>query len=61
MKEKSKGTMILYNSFIYNKEDKTNKSNNKYFLIGTKEGCTIYRSDPLKKGFKLSKKNKIIK
>lgn len=37
---------ILYNSF--------NKDLS-YFLIGTKEGCTIYQTDPLKKGFDLSK------
>lgn len=27
----------------------------KYFLVGTKDGCTIYNSEPFQKGFKLSK------
>lgn len=35
---------MLYSSFNYN---------NKYFLIGTKEGCTIFQVDPFKKGFDL--------
>ncbi len=39
---------ILYTSF-------SQDSKNSYFLIGTKEGCTIYQTDPFKKGFDLSK------
>ena len=38
---------ILYHSF--------NQDLN-YFLIGTKEGCTIYKTYPLRTGFELSKK-----
>lgn len=39
---------ILYNSF---------NQDYKCFLIGTEKGCTIYHSEPYKKGFELSKKN----
>lgn len=39
---------ILYNSF---------NQDYKCFLIGSKKGCTIYQSEPFKKGFELSKKN----
>jgi len=38
---------ILYNSF---------NQDYKCFLIGTEKGCTIYHSEPYKKGFELSKK-----
>ena len=44
----SENKKILYTSF-------NQYSNNSYFLIGTKEGCTIYQTDPFKKGFDLSK------
>jgi hypothetical protein len=30
----------------------------KCFLVGTKEGCIIYHSEPFKNGFKLGKKKK---
>ena len=42
---------ILYNSF---------NQDYKCFVLGTKDGCRIYHSDPIKKGFKLSKKIFII-
>ena len=45
MKKKSQDK-ILYTSF---------NQDNTYFLIGTKYGCTIYKTDPFKKGFELSK------
>lgn len=45
MKEKNK---ITYTSF--NQGTDAN-----YFLIGTKDGCTLYQADPFKKGLKLSK------
>ena len=41
--EKSK---IIYNSF---------NQDLSYFLIGTKEGCTIYQTDLFRKGFDLGK------
>ena len=37
---------ILYNSF---------NQDLSYFLIGTKDGCTIYQTSPFRKGFDLSK------
>ena len=39
---------ILYNSF---------NQDYKCFLIGKEKGCTIYQSEPFKKGFELSKIN----
>ena len=47
----SPNSEIIYHSF--------NQDLN-YFLIGTKEGCTIYQTDPFKKGFNLSKFSSII-
>ena len=41
-----KDKKILYSSF---------NQDNSYFLIGTKEDCTVYKTDPFQKGFKLSK------
>jgi len=41
---------LLYYSF---------NQDNKCFIIGTKDKCSIYKSNPFKKGFDLSK-NKII-
>ncbi len=47
MKKESKDKKrILYSSF---------NQDNSYFLIGTKDGCTIYKTEPFKKGFELSK------
>lgn len=37
---------IIYNSF---------NQDYKCFVVGTKDGCKIYHSEPFKKGFKLSK------
>ena len=51
MKEEEKNendNKILYNSF---------NQDYKCFVIGTKDGCRIYHSEPFKKGFKLGKKN----
>ena len=31
------------------------ETDNKYFLIGTKAGCTIYQAEAFKKGFNLGK------
>ena len=42
----SENKKILYNCF---------NQDYKCFLIGTKEGCTIYNSEPFQKSFKLSK------
>ena len=39
---------IIYNSF---------NQDYKCFLVGSENGCTIYHSEPFKKGFELSKKN----
>ena len=44
--EKDKNKKILYNYF---------NKNYKFFLIGTKDGCRIYNSEPFQKGFKLIK------
>lgn len=41
---------ILYTSF---------NQDYKCFLIGTEKGCTVYNSEPYKKGFELSKKKYI--
>ena len=41
--------IILYSSFT---------PDDKYFAIGTSEGCSIYSTNPFKKGFDLSKHNK---
>ncbi len=44
--EKDENKKILYNYF---------NQDYKCFLIGTKDGCRIYNSEPFQKGFKLSK------
>ena len=49
--ENKDNNKILYNSF---------NQDYKCFVLGTKDGCRIYHSDPIKKGFKLSKKIFII-
>lgn len=52
MKEEEKNendNKILYNSF---------NQDYKCFVIGTKDGCRIYHSEPFKKGFKLGKKKR---
>ena len=41
---------VLYTSFSQNEDFN-------YFLIGTKEGCTIYQSKPFKRGFQLGNSN----
>ena len=46
-KESKENNKILYNSF---NQDYT------CFIVGTKEGCKIYHSEPFKKGFTLGKK-----
>lgn len=43
----TENSKILYHSFNQNLE---------FFLIGTKEGCTIYQTTPLRRLFELSKK-----
>ena len=48
MMEKSK--IILYSSFT---------PDNKYFALGTRDGCTIYSTNPLQKGFELGKSKEI--
>lgn len=45
-KENANDNKILYNSF---------NQDYKCFVIGTKDGCRIYHSEPLKNGFKLGK------
>ena len=45
-KDSNDKNKILYITF---------SQDNKYFLIGTKEGCTLYQSDHCDKGLKLSK------
>ena len=45
-KENQDKNRILYTSF---------NQDNTYFLIGVKDGCTIYKTEPFKKGFELSK------
>ena len=47
-KENNDKNKILYNSF---------NQDYKCFIIGTKDGCRIYHSEPFKKGFKLGKQN----
>ena len=42
----STNSEIIYHSF---------NQDLSYFLIGTKEGCIIYQTDPFRKGFYLSK------
>ena len=49
--ENNENKKILYNSF---------NQDYKCFVIGTKDGCRIYNSEPFQKGFKLSKKNLFI-
>ena len=44
----SANSEIIYHSF---------NQDLSYFLIGTKEGCTIYQIEPFRKGFDLSKFN----
>ena len=46
MKTDEEKKKILYNCF---------NQDYKCFLIGTKDGCRIYNSEPFQKGFKLSK------
>lgn len=41
---------ILYTSFSQNEDFN-------YFLIGNKEGCTIYEPKPFKRGFQLGNSN----
>ena len=41
---------ILYTSF---------NQDYKCFVLGTRDGCRIFHSEPFKKGFKLSKKKYI--
>ena len=41
-----KNPKILYHSF---------NQDLSYFLIGTKEGCKIFQSNPFRRGFDLSK------
>ena len=41
-----KNPKILYHSF---------NQDLSYFLVGTKEGCKVFRSNPFRKGFDLSK------
>lgn len=47
----SEKNKILYNSF---------NQDLSYFLIGTKQGYTIYQTDPFRKGFDLGNSNFII-
>ena len=42
--------IILYTSFT---------ADNKYFALGTRDGCTIYSTNPLQKGFELGKSKEI--
>ena len=42
--------IILYSSF---------SADNKYFALGTRDGCTIYSTNPLRKGFELGKSKEI--
>ena len=44
----SENPEIIYHSF---------NQDLSYFLIGTKEGCKIYKTEPFRKGFYLSKFN----
>ena len=50
-KEDNDNKKILYNSF---------NQDHKCFVVGTKDGCRIYHSEPFKKGFKLGNKLYII-
>ena len=45
-KDQKNDLKIFYNSF---------NQDYKCFLIGNEKGCTIYHSEPFKKGFELSK------
>ena len=45
-KEDKDNNKILYNSF---------NQDYKCFVLGTKDGCRIYHSQPFKNGFELSK------
>ena len=47
MEEKNDENKILYDSF---------NQDYKCFVVGTKEGCKIFHSEPFKKGFQLGKK-----
>ena len=48
-KKNKDNNKILYNSF---------NQDYKCFVLGTKDGCRIYHSQPFKNGFELSKTNK---